>query len=182
MGRRGPAPKPTALKIAAGNPGKRKLNDAEPLPPQGEIAPPDYISIEARRHWERIAPVVIAMRTLTTADVDAFARYCELLERYSVLRAFVWKKGAAGTSYRVTDDTGKKLRYIAELPQAAELRQVHRLLLQLEREFGLTAAARSRIQVEAGPVAQTAQHSKTPTDPAGDLVAFIAKGQVVRRA
>lgn len=169
------------MKIAAGNPGKRKLNDAEPLPPQGEIAPPEYISVEARRHWDRIAPVVIAMRTLTTADVDAFARYCELLERYSVLRAFVWRKGAAGTSYRVTDDSGK-LRYIAELPQAAELRQVHRLLLQLEREFGLTAAARSRIQVEASPVAQTAQQVKTPSDPAGDLVAFIARGQIVRRA
>ena len=33
MGRRGPAPKPTAIKILEGNPGKQKLNHNEPKPP-----------------------------------------------------------------------------------------------------------------------------------------------------
>ncbi len=122
------------------------------------------------------------MKTLTVVDVDAFARYCEAYARYVVLKNFLWSKGAAGTTYKVTDDRGR-LRYVAELPQASELRQVHGIILALEREFGLTASARSRIQVQPSSVAGGAQAVKTPAaDPASDLVAYISGGQVQRRA
>ena len=39
MGARGPAPEPTALKILAGNPGKRKLPENEPQPQGTPICP-----------------------------------------------------------------------------------------------------------------------------------------------
>lgn len=152
------------------------------MPPSGEVVAPEYLSPEARAHWDRLAPSVVAMKTLTVVDVDAFGRYCELLARYVALKKFVWSKGAGATTYRVTDERGK-LRYVAELPQASELRQVHRLLLGLEREFGLTSSARSRIQVHPSSVAPGAQTGKTPAaDPASDLVAYISGGQVQRRA
>jgi hypothetical protein len=32
MGKRGPSPKPTSLKVLQGNPGKRKINKSEPKP------------------------------------------------------------------------------------------------------------------------------------------------------
>jgi len=35
MAMRGPAPKPTALNKLLGNPGKRKLNEAEQVPQMG---------------------------------------------------------------------------------------------------------------------------------------------------
>ncbi len=38
MGQRGPAPKPTALRILEGNPGKRPLNASEPRPRAGRPA------------------------------------------------------------------------------------------------------------------------------------------------
>jgi hypothetical protein len=38
-GSRGPAPKPTAIKKAEGNPGKRKLNTEEPEPVPGASVP-----------------------------------------------------------------------------------------------------------------------------------------------
>lgn len=37
MAARGRKPKPTALKVLEGNPGKRPLNDHEPIPPKGEL-------------------------------------------------------------------------------------------------------------------------------------------------
>lgn len=133
-------------------------------------------------HWQRLAPSVVAMKTLTAVDVDAFAQYCELLARFVVLKKFLWTKGPGGTTYKVTDERGK-MKYVAELPQASELRQVIRLLITLEREFGLTSSARSRIQVQPSSVAAGAQTVKTQAaDPASDLVAYISGGQVQRRA
>jgi phage terminase small subunit len=74
----GRRPQPTALKILRGNPGKRALNALEPVPPTGAISMPRTLSTSARRVWRRLAPIAIAMRTLTRADVTAFAMLCEL--------------------------------------------------------------------------------------------------------
>ena len=40
MATRGRKPKPTALKVLEGNPGKRPLNENEPIPPKGSIKCP----------------------------------------------------------------------------------------------------------------------------------------------
>ena len=37
MATRGRKPKPTALKVLEGNPGKRPLNDREPVPPKATL-------------------------------------------------------------------------------------------------------------------------------------------------
>src|SRR5262245_32872202 len=74
----GRRPKPTALKLLDGNPGKRPLNINEPKPPAGEIVAPESISAAGRAVWEELAPVALSMGTLTTADVSAFAKLCEL--------------------------------------------------------------------------------------------------------
>ena len=48
-------PKPTKLKILEGNPGRRPLNESEPLPQS--IAPecPDWLLDEAKKEWNRLA-------------------------------------------------------------------------------------------------------------------------------
>jgi hypothetical protein len=48
---RGPRPKPTHLKLIAGNPGKRRLNDAEPQPEGNLFEPPDWLDAEHRDLW-----------------------------------------------------------------------------------------------------------------------------------
>lgn len=165
MGLRGPVPKPTAAKIAAGNPGRRQLNEEEPIPPAGEISAPDWLGDRARTVWNAVAPTCVTMKTLTTADVLPFARYCECFARWLELNEFMIKKGPTGTTYakRSKDEKGKsKLDYVYELPQASEWRQLFGILQRFEDRFGLNAAARSRIRVQltAGVVAQTPQQKR----------------------
>lgn len=168
MGRRGPLPKPTSLKAAAGNPGKRRLNDAEPLPPPGVVVPPEWLSEGALRIWSQMAPIAITMQTLTVADALTFGRYCESFARYIELKRFLMNKGASGTTYVVKGTDGKSVRYVAELPQAAEYRRLHEILIKLEEHFGFTPAARSRIQVEKGGASPSAPATAplTPEDQA----------------
>ena len=46
---RGRKPKPTALKKLEGNPGKRPLNELEPVPPTVALRCPNYLLPEARK-------------------------------------------------------------------------------------------------------------------------------------
>lgn len=74
----GRRPKATALHVLRGNPSRKKLNENEVRPPAGEIRKPKGLSAFAGEVWDEIAPVCMAMGTLTTADVVAFASLCEL--------------------------------------------------------------------------------------------------------
>ena len=172
MGRRGPKPKPSELKKLLGNPGKRPLNEHEPIPPDGEISPPSLLDAAAKPYWNQLAPVLMAMRVLTTADVFLVARYCNLLARYAELKEFLMLKGAAGTTYPIKDKNGK-VRGFAEFPQSWEYRQLHQQLLSIERELGLTPSARSRMQVPPSAATPTSPPS-TPKD--AQLRDFFAGG------
>lgn len=79
----GRPPKPTALKLLTGNPGRRKLNESEPQP-LGKAKPPDWLSLEARKLWDTYAPRYEAMRTLTDADELAFANWMILQAKIAI--------------------------------------------------------------------------------------------------
>lgn len=175
MGRRGPTPRPTAVKKLLGNPGRRALRDGEPSPPPGEIIAPDFLQPEAVSYWESALPVLIAMRVLTTADVYALARLCNLYARYKILNEYLMRKGATGTTYAIKDDKGKT-RGAAEVPQAWEYRQLHGMMATLERELGLTPAARTRLRVEQAPAAPKEPAHAAPADVAGRIGDFMLGG------
>lgn len=50
MATRGRKPKPTALKLLEGNPGKRPINEHEPIPPKGTVKCPSWLEQEAKRN------------------------------------------------------------------------------------------------------------------------------------
>ena len=74
---RGRRPKPTALKKLEGNPGKRPLNELEPVPPVASLRCPNYLLPEARKEWRRLAPILMNLGLLTAADAVPFAGYCQ---------------------------------------------------------------------------------------------------------
>ena len=72
MATRGRKPKPTALKILEGNPGKRPINGSEPVPPKGGLKCPTWLLPEAKKEWKRLASSLEVMGVLTMADLTAF--------------------------------------------------------------------------------------------------------------
>ena len=61
MATRGRKPKPTALKVLEGNPGKRPMNMNEPVPPKGTVKCPAWLEPEAKKEWKRLASSLEAM-------------------------------------------------------------------------------------------------------------------------
>src|ERR1051325_3456696 len=87
MGKRGPAPTPTALKLLRGNPGRRPLNVDEPQPPPVEAGSPlakcpKWLTGDARTLWNRVAPGAIRSGLLTEVDLPAFEALCQSYARW----------------------------------------------------------------------------------------------------
>lgn len=145
MGRRGPPPKPTALRILNGNAAKRPLNDREPRAPTGDPRCPSWLSKEAKQAWRRLVPLLSAMKVLTLADVDALTAYCQTYARWRAAEAFLQQHGEV---YPLRDEQGK-VRCMQQFPQVSIARNLLLVLKTYQQEFGLTPASRSRLVIAA---------------------------------
>jgi P27 family predicted phage terminase small subunit len=76
--------KPTRLKRLMGNPGRRPLNDREPLPIRtGEPPIPDWLqSPLALEEWRRRIPELAQMGVVAPIDGTTCGAYCELFGRW----------------------------------------------------------------------------------------------------
>lgn len=82
MGKRGPAPKPTALRVLHGDQ-KSRINDEEPVPASGEVVPPAWLSSDALKVWAQYAPDLIAQQVMSTWDPAEFAVWCDAVARHA---------------------------------------------------------------------------------------------------
>ena len=144
MAKRGRPPVPTTLKILRGNPGKRPLNENEPIPEASDFEPPEWLTGEALGKWERTYPILRKMRLLTVADEESFARYCALWAEWK--RHYEFSKQPGGDVYAVLDADGS-VKYMSPTAQTNLMMKIATILLQLEREFGLTPSSRSTMSI-----------------------------------
>jgi len=142
---RGRKPKPTALKLLDGNPGKRPLNEREPLMLQGLPEPPEWLDAEARAEWDRIVPELAEMGLLSRADRPALTAYCTAWSRWVEAEAMVKKLGTIVKS----PEKGFPMKspYLSIADQSLET------MRKLMVEFGLTPSSRSRIKVPGNDAA-----------------------------
>ena len=139
MGLRGPAPKPRALVVLEGNPGKRPLNPREPQPRVRRPRCPDYLDDLAKREWRRLVPILERMRVLSEADGITLANLCQ---QYSMLQQAQVKLQKTGLLLK------SKSGYIQQSPLVGIISAAVDQVNKLCREFGLTPASRTRIQVD----------------------------------
>lgn len=127
----GRPPKPTALKLLQGNPGKRRLNDAEPKPLLG-AQPPQYVSTDPAllAEWNRQAARLFRLGLLTEIDDSALAMICVLEVRLLGVLAIEAESGLSALP--VILDLSKELR-------------------QLWSRFGMTPADRAKVKAEKAP-------------------------------
>jgi len=150
---RGRKPKPTVLKLLAGNPGKRKQNKREPKMKGGKISPPSWLGRAAKLEWTRVLKVA-PLGLLTQGDRQLFAQYCQNSARIAELEKIVTDNG-----YTFVTDKG----YVVQRPEIAILRNLQQLQVRICAELGLSPSSRSRIELAPdAPIAAT--------DPAEDLL------------
>jgi len=134
---RGRKPIPTALKIIRGNPGKRRLNEAEPQHPPLAVECPEVLTdAMGRREWDRIAPQLIGQGQVTTVDRAALIGYCQKYGQWQALEA-----EAAKHPFVVKSASGSPIPN----PAFKLANQTFAVMLKAAVELGITPSARSRI-------------------------------------
>lgn len=138
MAGRGPAPKPTPLKVLAGNPGHQKLNRSEPKP--RPVAPrcPAWLDKEAKKEWRRVAPELERLGLLTVVDMAALAGYCQSFSTWKTAAEAIAEKGL---TYEAANGN------IRQRPEVVIANKALAEVRQFCQQFGLTPSARSRMML-----------------------------------
>lgn len=131
---------PTHLKVVKGNPGKRPLNAREPKPKRGVPVMPEGLSIDAAETWTRLVALLDGMGVMTLADAPALERLCECYADILACQKLIRRDGR---TYTTTTNTGDTL--IKANPAVAQLRAADAQFKSYLIEFGLTPAARSKV-------------------------------------
>ena len=135
----GRKPKPTAIKLLEGNPGKRALNHAEPKPRVVLPRPPEHLSDDEKAKWKMTVKELYPLGLITTIDKDALAMYCVIFVRWLKAEKLVREKGeiiktAAGN--------------IIQNPYLSIANRALDQLNKLGAEFGMTPSSRSRVKTD----------------------------------
>lgn len=139
----GPAPTPTAIKLAKGNPGKRPINALEPKPKTGEPPMPRDLSKPAKKEWKRLAKMLLKLGVLTVSDGDALATLCEAKTLWREALNDVRKNGIL---IQVTAATRNGPVTIQKKnPAIAVMESQAKLVKSLLESFGCTPSSRTKV-------------------------------------
>jgi P27 family predicted phage terminase small subunit len=139
----GRRPTPTELKLVRGNPGKRPINKREPLPAKRIPSTPAHLTDEGQVAWGRLTVLLDRMGVLTEADGFALERLCDCYAEILALRDLV---DMNGRTYETMSTQGELV--IKANPAVAMLADADRRFKSYLVEFGLTPAARSKVQIK----------------------------------
>ena len=126
---------PTALRVLAGNPSKRPLPQNEPQPERGAEMP-DWLSEEAKIHWDVVSKQLDDVGVLTKMDAVALGLYCEAFARWKHANDQVIKFGPV-----VKAPSG----FPVQSPFLSIANKAWEQMLRILMEFGMTPASRSRV-------------------------------------
>jgi P27 family predicted phage terminase small subunit len=139
MGKRGPAPKPSALKLVQGTYRPDRAAANEPQPERVTPSCPTWLDAEAKREWRRIVPELETLGLLTRIDRAALAAYCQSYSEWWAMERAIREKGRT--------QTNAMSGVVSARP---EVGMRDRALTQMKAfltEFGLTPSSRSRVSV-----------------------------------
>lgn len=135
----GRKPKPTALKVLAGNPGNRPLNQHEARIRRALPRCPDELTDEAKREWRRVARELYDAGLLTRVDRAALAMYCQTWATWIKAEEECELKGEV-----ITTTFGN----FVQNPWRGVANKSLKLCQSLAAEFGMTPSSRSRVKAE----------------------------------
>jgi len=150
-GRSGRKPKPVERKIAAGNPGKRKLNLAAPQFGTVDNAdPPADLQGEARDTWLYLIGLLGAQKTVHATDLLALTRICA---QHEVFMDGYRRFKERGSTYE--NSRGD----LVKNPAITVMKDANSMLTSTGGSFGLDPASRQRLfglqRIDAGDELKT---------------------------
>jgi P27 family predicted phage terminase small subunit len=152
VGQRGPKPKPAALKLLAGNPGKRPqpASSGRGRVRKGVPDRPPELTGEAAAEWDRLAPELDAAGLLAVTDRGTLAAYCLAWQDMLAARATIAEEGRYIRT-PVQTSTGDVIgERVVEHPAVKHLDQASKRLAGLGDKLGVAAASRARLEGDGG--------------------------------
>lgn len=143
MGKRGPRPKPTNLKLIQGTYRRDRGSANEPIPEPVAPKCPTFLKAEARREWKRISSELETLGLLTQIDRAALAAYCSSWETFVNADKVIREKGLT----LLTPNNFEQQR-----PEIAIRNKALQQMKSFLAEFGMTPAARTKISVPEAPI------------------------------
>ena len=134
---RGRKPKPTSLKIASGNPGKRPLNAREPKAEPDLPTCPAHLLPSAKAEWKRLARELYNLGVITRLDRATLAAYCQAYGRWVEA-----EKKLKDTPGILKMPSG----YIQMNPWLTIATKQMELMQRFAVELGMTPSSRSRVE------------------------------------
>ena len=140
MPKPGTKSKPDHLKALNGNPGKRKLNNAENKGGDVEDFPPapSWMDYYAKKEWERTGPRLAKMGLLKEIDLTTFMIYCQRFADWVRAEKSLNKNGQTYISPK--GDVGKR-------PETVVAREAAKQLRMYAENMGLSQAARAGMDI-----------------------------------
>jgi len=141
MGKRGPRPKPTNLRVLHGD-RKDRINTDEPVAPDGLPEPAYDMAEDVREVWDYTCAQLRAMRTASTADRDALAVYCEAVALHRKASQLL---AQTNILVRTQRNRASGASGFMRNPLLQVQRDAATTVRGFAQEFGLTPSARSEI-------------------------------------
>ena len=139
----GRKPKPTALRLVTGNPGKRKLPKNEPVLALAEPTPPPFLCDDAKVEWGRVCSVLYAAGLMTELDRAALAAYCAAYGRWAQAERALAKmaeKDTVNHALMMKTAGGNAIQN----PLVGIANKAKSDMVRYAAEFGMTPSARAR--------------------------------------
>lgn len=154
MGKRGPAPTPTALRVLRGDRPDR-INTSEPKPSPGlAVEPPSWLTQRAKNVWSRYAPDLERQGVLTAWDVETFAAWCDAAVRRRDAVEAVRREGAV-VELPVFNKNGEHTgNRVGKNPWCLVLNETDAQFRYYSARFGLTPSDRAQLHMGEAPDGQ----------------------------
>jgi len=144
MGKRGPAPQPTAiLKLRGSWLAKQREAEGEMQPEIGRPHEPTFAHDDEQRAWQQLVDQLEAIPgLLTVIDGPQLERYARYLVRWRMIESELEAFRSSTKESLLDNEMRQVLRLLWQESRAMDLH-----LKQIEEKFGLTPSARTRIRL-----------------------------------
>ena len=139
MGRRGPAPTPTKVKILRGETRPSRVNHREPIPSSDVPKMPADMDAEAKAVWRRVIGSMGQLGVIRAPDTEILRCYCEWVSRYA----------QAARLYAASGPLVKRDGGLVKNPLHQVIRDGSDQIRLFARELGLSPSARVGLHVES---------------------------------